>query len=145
MFKVVLLGDTSVGKTSILQRFAKGVFKRDQDATIGAHFMSKVVQLPQSNNAQIKLQVWDTAGQEKYRSVTPIYFRDAAAAICVFDITNKQSLDNAEGWISDLRSYAPNHIIIALAGNKCDLYANEEVSIQQGKDFALKHQVEIFQ
>ena len=145
MFKVVLLGDTSVGKTSILQRFAKGQFKKDQDATIGAHFMSKIVELPQANNAQIKLQVWDTAGQEKYRSVTPIYFRDAAAAIIVFDITSKQTLDNAEGWINDLRSYAPNHIIIGLAGNKSDLYAKEEVSIQMGKDFALKHQVEIFQ
>ncbi|CDW77686.1 ras-related protein rab-5a [Stylonychia lemnae] len=144
MFKVVLLGDTSVGKTSILQRYAKGNFKKEQDATIGAHFMSKMVDLPQSNT-QIKLQIWDTAGQEKYRSVTPIYFRDAAAAICVFDITNKQSLDNAERWIDDLRNSAPSHIIVALAGNKCDLFSNEEVSIQQGKEFALKHQVEIFQ
>jgi Ras-related protein Rab-5C len=77
--------------------------------------------------------------------VTPIYFRDAAAAICVFDITSKQTLDNAESWINDLRNSAPSHIIIALAGNKSDLYANEEVSIQEGKEFALKHQVEIFQ
>ena len=144
VFKVVLLGDTSVGKTSIIQRYAKGNFKKDQDATVGATFLSKFVELPQSST-QIKLQIWDTAGQEKYRSVTPIYFRDAAAAICVYDITSKQTLDNAEGWINDLRNYAPSHIIIALAGNKCDLYANEEVSIQQGKDFALKHQVEIYQ
>ena len=85
--------------------------------------------MPQSSS-QVKLQIWDTAGQEKYRSVTPIYFRDAAAAICVFDITSKQTLDNAEGWINDLRNYAPSHIIIALAGNKSDLYATEEVSIQ---------------
>ena len=76
--------------------------------------------------------------------MTPIYFRDAAAAICVFDITSKQTLDNAEGWINDLKNYAPSHIIIALAGNKSDLYATEEVSIQQGKDFALKHQVEVY-
>lgn len=75
------------------------------------------------------MQIWDTAGQEKYRAVTPIYFRDAAAAIIVYDITSKQKLENAEGWINDLRNYAPSHIIISIAGNKSDLYANEEVSI----------------
>ena len=77
--------------------------------------------------------------------MTPIYFRDATAAICVFDITSKATLDNVETWVKDLRNYAPSNIVIALAGNKSDLYANEEVSIQQGKEFALKNQIEIFQ
>ncbi len=142
-YKVVLLGDTSVGKTSILNRFAKGVFKKDLEPTIGAHFMSKIVELPQSNST-IKLQVWDTAGQEKYRSVTPIYYRDAAAAILIYDITSKMTLDNAESWITDLRNYAPSHIIIGVAGNKCDVYDKEEVNFEQGREFALKNQIDIF-
>ena len=87
-YKVVLLGDTNVGKTAILTRFAKGTFRKEMDSTIGAHFMSKIVTLPTSD-VKVKLQVWDTAGQERYRSITPIYYRDAAAAIVVFDITSK--------------------------------------------------------
>ena len=88
VYQVVLLGDSNVGKTAILTRIAKGVFKKESEPTIGAHFMSKVVTMPTSNQ-EVKLQVWDTAGQEKYRSITPIYYRDAAAAVCVFDITSK--------------------------------------------------------
>ena len=130
-FKVVLLGDTNVGKTSILQRYAKDTFRTDIETTVGPQFMSKLVHL-EGADSTIKLQIWDTAGQEKYRSVTPIYYRDAAAAICVFDVTNKLSLEAAEKSISDLRQYAPEHIILALAGNKCDLYDQEEVTIEAG-------------
>lgn len=92
-FKVVLVGDTNVGKTSILQRYAKDTFKTDIEPTIGPQFMSRLVEIESQDTggepAKMKLQIWDTAGQEKYRSVTPIYYRDAAAAICVFDVTSK--------------------------------------------------------
>ena len=85
--------------------------------------MSRLVEIEADGTTKnLKLQIWDTAGQEKYRSVTPIYYRDAAAAICVFDVTSKQSLEDAEKWVEDLRQYAPPHMILALAGNKCDLY-----------------------
>ncbi len=143
-YKVVLVGDSNVGKTSILQRFAKDVFEKDSETTISPQFMTRMMDLPQAGT-RIKLQIWDTAGQEKYRSVTPIYYRDASAAICVFDVTNRESLDDAKKWISDLRQYAPAHIILALAGNKCDLYAQEEVTIEDGKHFQEEHQILIFQ
>ena len=120
-FKVVLVGDSNVGKTSILQRYAKDTFRGDIEPTVGPQFMSRMVELEETGTT-MKLQIWDTAGQEKYRSVTPIYYRDAAAAVCVFDVTSKQSLDDAGKWVEDLRQYAPPHIILGLAGNKCDLY-----------------------
>ena len=101
-FKVVLVGDSNVGKTSMLQRFAKDTFRNDIEPTVGPQFMSRLVEL-EDTGATMKLQIWDTAGQEKYRSVTPIYYRDAAAAICVFDVTSRQSLDDAEKWVEDLR------------------------------------------
>jgi Ras-related protein Rab-5C len=87
-FKVVLVGDTNVGKTSILQRYAKDNFETDSETTISPTFLTRMIDFPVSG-LKAKLQIWDTAGQEKYRSVTPIYYRDAAAAICVFDVTNK--------------------------------------------------------
>ena len=77
--------------------------------------------------------------------MTPIYYRDAAAAICVFDVTNKESLDDAQKWISDLKQYAPAHLVIALAGNKCDLYGKEEVSVEEGCEFQQKNNIEVFQ
>ena len=101
-FKVVIVGDSNVGKTSIMQRYAKDTFRCDIEPTIGPQFMSKLVEIDDAGTT-MKLQIWDTAGQEKYRSVTPIYYRDAAAAICVFDVTSKLSLDDAEKWIEDLR------------------------------------------
>jgi len=106
--------------------------------------MTRMMDLP-SSGTRVKLQIWDTAGQEKYRSVTPIYYRDASAAICVFDVTNRESLDDAKKWIADLRQFAPPHIIIALAGNKCDLYSQEEVTIEDGKRFQEEHQIPIYQ
>lgn len=94
-YKVVLLGDPSVGKTSILERYTKNTFRKEMEATIGAHFVSKTIDLP-GTGTEIKIKVWDTAGQEKYRSITPIYFRDADAAICVYDITSRTTLENSE-------------------------------------------------
>ena len=143
-FKVVLLGDTNVGKTSILQRYAKDTFRVDLDTTVGPQFMSKLVSID-GTDSTLKLQIWDTAGQEKYRSVAPIYYRDASAAICVFDVTNKLSLEAAEKFVADLRQYAPSHLILALAGNKCDMYDKEEVTIEEGQDFRRQHSIEIFQ
>jgi Ras-related protein Rab-5C len=97
------------------------------------------------SGVKAKLQIWDTAGQEKYRSVTPIYYRDAAAAICVFDVTNKESLEDARKWLSDLRQYAPAHIVIGLAGNKCDLYQQEEVSLEMARHFQEENKIDVFQ
>jgi Ras-related protein Rab-5C len=142
-FKVVLVGDSSVGKTSIIEMFSKSTFNERQDTTVGPQFTSRFVEVPETGQ-RIKLQIWDTAGQEKYRSVTPIYYRDAAAAVCVYDVTSKMSLDQAEKWINDLRQYAPKYITLAVAANKCDLHGQEEVSLEEGDVFRQKHNLEIF-
>ena len=105
---------------------------------MGANFSSKVIDLPGTQD-KMKLQIWDTAGQEVYRSITPIYYRDAAAAICVFDVTDAKSLESAERWIKDLRENAPRCIQIILAANKCDLYEKQQVSDQETQAFAVKH------
>ena len=115
-----------------MERYAKGTFKKDLDPTIGAHFISRVLDVP---SGTIKLQIWDTAGQEKYRSVTPMYFREAAAAVLVYDITNRETFENCQNWIKELRNQAPDDIIVALAGNKSDLFEKEEVSLEDGKEF----------
>lgn len=103
-FKVVLVGDSNVGKTSIIQRYTKDNFDQGIEPTIGAHFMTRIIDLGEhGGSGRMKLQIWDTAGQEKYKSVTQIYYRDAAAAVCVYDISNALSLDAAERWLEDLK------------------------------------------
>mmetsp|Transcript_81882 Transcript_81882/g.162625 ORF Transcript_81882/g.162625 Transcript_81882/m.162625 type:complete len:210 (+) Transcript_81882:38-667(+) len=115
-FKLVLLGDASVGKSCLVVRFAKGEFYEYQEPTIGAAFMTQTVGL---GNEVVKFEIWDTAGQERYKSLAPMYYRGAAAAVVVFDITSKESFDAAKVWVSDL-SGTPD-TLIALAGNKADL------------------------
>lgn len=106
--------------------------------------MTRMIEFPVTG-VKAKLQIWDTAGQEKYRSVTPIYYRDAVAAVCVFDVTNRQSLEDARKWLADLRQYAPPHVVIGLAGNKSDLYDQEEVSLEEAQHFQEENKIEVFQ
>lgn len=143
-FKVVVVGDANVGKTSLLHRYAKGDFYSNSEPTISPTPLTRMIEFPGSG-AKAKLQIWDTAGQEKYRSVTPIYYRDAAAAICVFDVTNRESLEDAKKWLADLRQYSQAHIVIGLAGNKCDLYEKEEVSLEEAKHFQEENKIDVFQ
>lgn len=115
--KVVVLGDTAVGKSCLTVRFIKDTFIEYQEPTIGAAFLCKTID---SNNTTIRLDIWDTAGQERYKSLAPMYYRGAKAAIIVYDITEKASLDSAKNWILELSKQAPSCMII-LAANKVDL------------------------
>ena len=133
--KVVILGESSVGKTCIVQRFANDKFKEESGTTLGATFLSKVFDIP-STEASVKFQIWDTAGQEKYRSLAAMYYQDAAAAILVYDITNKTSFEGITYWISELKSKAPEGIKIAIAANKSDLVEKEAVNFMEAKKFA---------
>ncbi|ETW21050.1 hypothetical protein, variant [Plasmodium falciparum Santa Lucia] len=131
--KLVLLGDTSVGKSCIVVRFAKNEFYEYQESTIGAAFMTQLIDI---GECTIKFEIWDTAGQERYRSLAPMYYRGASAAVIVYDITNKKSFEGAKGWIHELKSVHSNDIIIALAGNKNDLEEHRAVDrevIQKNK------------
>jgi len=117
-FKLVLLGEAAVGKSSLVLRFVKGQFHEYQESTIGAAFLTQTVHL---DDTTVKFEIWDTAGQERYHSLAPMYYRGAQAAIVVYDVTNPDTFARAKTWVKELQRQASPNIVIALAGNKCDL------------------------
>uniref|UniRef100_K3Y200 Ras-related protein RHN1 n=1 Tax=Setaria italica TaxID=4555 RepID=K3Y200_SETIT len=132
--KLVLLGDLGAGKTSIVVRFAKGLYYECQESTIGAAFFSQVMSL---DEATVKLDIWDTAGQERYHSLAPMYYRGAAAAVVVFDITSTDSYMRAKRWVDEIQRQAGNpHLVMALVGNKVDLEERRQVGTQEAMDYA---------
>eukprot|EP00761_Pharyngomonas_kirbyi_P011511 gb/GECH01011536.1/.p1 GENE.gb/GECH01011536.1/~~gb/GECH01011536.1/.p1 ORF type:complete len:207 (+),score=38.91 gb/GECH01011536.1/:1-621(+) len=117
-FKLVLLGESAVGKSSLVLRFVRGQFFEYQESTIGAAFLTQTVRL---SDTTVKFEIWDTAGQERYKSLAPMYYRGASAAIVVYDITNYDSFTRAKQWVKELQRQGNTSIVIALAGNKADL------------------------
>merc|ERR1711982_120126 len=113
-FKLVLLGESAVGKSSLVLRFVKGQFLDFQESTIGAAFLTQTVCL---NDTTVKFEIWDTAGQERYHSLAPMYYRGAQAAIVVYDITSMDSFERAKSWIKELQKQARPDIVISLAAN----------------------------
>ncbi|XP_057277906.1 ras-related protein Rab-17 isoform X2 [Pezoporus wallicus] len=132
-YKVVLLGSTSVGKSSLAYRYVKNDF-RESLPTVGCSFFTQTLNM---EVATVKLEIWDTAGQEKYHSVCHLYYRGAHAALLVYDITNKETLNRTKLWLRDLeKEFLPDEIVIALVGNKVDLAAEREVTTEEGEEFA---------
>ncbi|CAG9317472.1 unnamed protein product [Blepharisma stoltei] len=131
--KVVILGDSGVGKSSIILRFVYDDFKGETDSTIGAAYKGKVYQ---HNNCNIQFNIWDTAGQEKFKSLAKMYYRDATAAILVYDITNSQTYDGLKEWYRELKEFGPEDIILCIAGNKEDLVDSESVQLDTVEEFA---------
>ncbi|NP_001315459.1 ras-related protein Rab-6A isoform X1 [Brachyhypopomus gauderio] len=129
-FKLVFLGEQSVGKTSLITRFMYDSFDNTYQATIGIDFLSKTMYL---EDRTIRLQLWDTAGQERFRSLIPSYIRDSAAAVVVYDITNVNSFQQTTKWIDDVRTERGSDVIIMLVGNKTDLADKRQVSIEEGE------------
>jgi len=117
-FKLVLLGDSAVGKSSLVLRFVKKQFYEYQESTIGAAFLTQTVSV---KDYVVKFEIWDTAGQERYHSLAPMYYRGAASAVVVYDLTNRQSFVRAKSWVKELQKQGNPNIVIALAGNKLDL------------------------
>jgi small GTP-binding protein len=136
--KVVLLGESGVGKTCIVLRFAKGTFNASSGATLGATFLSKSLEL-QEYGVTLNYQIWDTAGQEKYRSLAAMYYQDALAAVLVYDITHKESFAAIEYWMKELKDRAPPGIKIVIAANKADLVESEQVKAEDAKQYAQDH------
>ena len=133
--KVVLLGESGVGKTSIINQFVDETFLEDQQSTSGATFSTKLVTC--SGGKQIKFDIWDTAGQEKYRSLTKMFYKDAAAAILVYDITREESFNELKNyWIGQIKDNSPKKIVLAIAANKSDLFENEAVDESKGRELA---------
>ena len=131
MFKVVLVGDSSVGKTNIMSKYLKNEFHEDSKATVGVEFGSKQFTV---EGHQVKAQIWDTAGQERYKAITSAYYKGAKGAFVVYDITRKQSFDSVDRWINDIKAAADKNLTIIIIGNKCDLEDQRQVTKEQGEE-----------
>ena len=129
----MLLGDTAVGKSCLVVRFVRDEFFEYQEPTIGAAFLTQTVPL---DSTTIKFEIWDTAGQERYRSLAPMYYRGAKAAIVVYDVTNKDSFNGAKSWVKELQRRGDPDVVIALAGNKSDLESRRKVDIDEAESYA---------
>jgi len=133
LFKYIIIGDTAVGKSCLLQQFTDNRFQPVHDLTIGVEFGSKTIMI--EGNA-VKLQIWDTAGQEKFRSITRSYYRGAAGCLLVYDITRRETFEHLPSWLEDCRKYASQNITIILIGNKSDIETKRVVSKSEAEDFA---------
>ncbi|XP_064950450.1 ras-related protein RHN1-like [Musa acuminata AAA Group] len=131
--KLVLLGDMGTGKSSLVLRFVKGQFLEFQESTIGAAFFSQTLAV---SDATVKLEIWDTAGQERYHSLAPMYYRGAAAAIIVYDISRMESFERAKKWVQELQKQGNPSMVTALVGNKCDLEEKREVLTEEPRTYA---------
>ncbi|KAG0657313.1 Ras- protein Rab6 [Rhodotorula mucilaginosa] len=133
VFKLVFLGEQSVGKTSLITRFMYDTFDNTYQATIGIDFLSKTMYL---EDRTVRLQLWDTAGQERFRSLIPSYIRDSSVAVVVYDVTNRASFMNTSKWVDDVRSERGNDVIIVLVGNKTDLNDKRQVTTEEAEQKA---------
>lgn len=137
--KVMLIGDSGVGKTCLLVRFKDGAFLSGSFiSTVGIDFRNKVVDV---DGTKIKLQIWDTAGQERFRSITRGYYRDANALLLLYDVTNKASFDNIRAWLTEINEYAQDDVVIMLLGNKADMGGDKIIRREDGERLARDHNV----
>ncbi|XP_015212275.1 ras-related protein Rab-37 isoform X2 [Lepisosteus oculatus] len=137
--KTILVGDSGVGKTSLLVQFDQGKFIPGSfSATVGIGFTNKVVTV---DSVKVKLQIWDTAGQERFRSVTHAYYRDAQALLLLYDITSKSSFDNIRAWLTEIHEYAQQDVVIMLLGNKSDMNSERVIKREEGEKLAREYGV----
>eukprot|EP00922_Rhytidocystis_sp_ex-Travisia-forbesii_P037539 GHVS01055949.1.p1 GENE.GHVS01055949.1~~GHVS01055949.1.p1 ORF type:complete len:249 (-),score=27.82 GHVS01055949.1:357-1103(-) len=142
LVKLLLLGDSAVGKSSLLMRFCEQRFDNSFVLTIGVDFKTKVVK---SGDKNLKLQVWDTAGQERFRTITPAYFRSAMGVVLTYDVTNATTFANLRRWMKNVDDYTDANVQIILIGNKCDLENKREVPRQKGEDLAAEYSIPFFE
>ena len=130
IFKIVLIGDTSVGKTNMLSRYISNEYNPNSQSTIGVELSTKNYIF---DNNEVKVQIWDTAGQEKYRSITSSYYKGAQGCLLVYDITRKETFDNIDKWFSELKNSSNSDITAILIGNKCDLSNERKVTTEEAQ------------
>jgi small GTP-binding protein len=136
LFKFIIIGDSSVGKSCLLLQFTDKRFQPVHDLTIGVEFGARMVNI---NGEEIKLQIWDTAGQESFRSITRSYYRGAAGALLVYDISRRDTFNHLVAWLEDARQHSSQNMVIMLCGNKCDLPDSRVISREEGEHFAREH------
>lgn len=132
-FKVVVVGDSGVGKTNLIHRFVNNTFNKDSKATVGVEFLSKTFII---NKEIFKIEIWDTAGQERYKAITAAYYKGAMGAMIVYDVTNQNSFDNVNRWSSEIREKASKNINLIMIGNKIDLKDNIAVNSEMSQEKA---------
>ncbi|KAI3882286.1 hypothetical protein MKW92_019282 [Papaver armeniacum] len=135
LFKIVLIGDSGVGKSNLLSRFTRNEFCLESKSTIGVEFATRTLQV---EGKTIKAQIWDTAGQERYRAITSAYYRGALGALLVYDVTKPTTFENVTRWLKELRDHADSNIVIMLIGNKTDLKHLRAVATEDAQSFAEK-------
>lgn len=133
LFKVVLIGDSGVGKSNLLSRFTRNEFNLESKSTIGVEFATKSINV---DGKVVKAQIWDTAGQERYRAITSAYYRGAVGALLVYDISKHITFENVERWLKELRDHAEPNIVVMLVGNKSDLRHRRTVPTEEAMAFA---------
>lgn len=138
LYKIVLAGDSGVGKSNLLSRWTNDEFIEESKSTIGVEFAAKNINI---DNKIIKAQIWDTAGQERYRAITTAYYRGAVGALIVYDITDPKSFEHINVWYDQLHCHMNTDIIIMIIGNKCDLRELRKVSVEDGKQYAMSKNV----
>ncbi|KAF9437038.1 Ras- protein Rab-11A [Entomortierella beljakovae] len=136
LFKVVLIGDSGVGKSNLVSRFTRNEFNLESKSTIGVEFTTRSIQV---DSKTIKAQIWDTAGQERYRAITSAYYRGAVGALLVYDIAKHATYENVGRWLKELRDHADTNIVIMLVGNKSDLRHLRAVPTDEAKQFAAEN------
>lgn len=142
MFKLLIIGNSSVGKTSFLYRYADDSFTSAFVSTVGIDFKVKTVL---RQDKRVKLQIWDTAGQERYRTITTAYYRGAMGFILMYDVTNEESFNAVQDWSTQIKTYSWDNAQVVLAGNKCDLEDERLISSEQGKQLAQSMGIEFFE
>jgi len=136
LFKYIIIGDSSVGKSNILMKFAHNKFSDEYQATIGVEFGAKNIEI---DSRVYRIQIWDTAGQENFRSITRSYYKNSVCALVVYDVTKKKSFENVQKWIQDVQAQSPKTILIFLVGNKIDLEEQRVISFDEGNNFAAQN------
>jgi len=142
LFKLLLIGDSGVGKTCLLFRFAEDSFNNSFISTIGIDFKIRTIEL---DGKKIKLQIWDTAGQERFRTITTAYYRGAMGILLVYDITNEKSFDNIKNWIRNIEEHASADVEKMVLGNKCDMNDRRQVSKERGAQLAIEYGIKFME
>ena len=142
LFKYIIIGDAAVGKSNLLLRYAHGQFKDEYQLTIGVEFGAKNISI---NDKIYRIQIWDTAGQENFRSITRAYYKHSVCALVVYDISSRDSFNNVSTWIEDCKNQSPKTIFMVLVGNKSDLEDRRQVSTEEGQELADKYGLQFYE
>ncbi len=142
LLKYIIIGDAAVGKSNLLLRYVHGQFKPEYQLTIGVEFGAKNIEI---SSKLFRIQIWDTAGQENFRSITRAYYKNSVCALVVYDISSRDSFNNVMSWIEDCKNQSPKTIFMVLVGNKCDLEDKRQVTYEEGKELADKNELLFFE